>query len=57
MKEGGFGLAIRKKFFTMSVVRDLEKLPKEVVKIPSMEDFKTRLIEVTGRCLCTWPRV
>lgn len=45
MKEGGFGLAIRKKFFTMSVVRDLEKLPKEVVKIPSMEDFKTRSLE------------
>lgn len=47
LKDGGFGLAIMKKFFTMSVVRDLKKLPRVVVKIPSMEAFKSfsRLVE------------
>lgn len=47
LKYGGFGLAIRKKFFSMNVVRDLKKLPREVVKIPSMEAFKARLVEAS----------
>lgn len=57
LKEGGFGLAIRKKFFSMSVVRDWKKLPREVVKIPPMEVFKARLVEASGRGPCPWQRV
>lgn len=40
LKEGVFGLAIRKK-----LKKDLKTLPREAVKIPSMEAFKARLVE------------
>jgi len=43
LKEGGFRLDIRKKFFTMRVVRHWHRLPREVVGAPSLEAFKTRL--------------
>jgi len=43
MKEGRFRLDIRKKFFTMSVVRPWHRLPKEVVDAPSLETFRVRL--------------
>ncbi|KFQ63913.1 hypothetical protein N334_08064, partial [Pelecanus crispus] len=42
-KEGGFGLRIRKKFFTMRVVRPWDRLPREVVDVLSLEVFKVRL--------------
>ncbi|KFV44762.1 hypothetical protein N341_07515, partial [Tyto alba] len=44
LKEGRFSLDIRKKFFTMRVVKHLNKLPKEVVDAPSLEAFKFRLV-------------
>jgi len=43
LKEGGFKLDIRKKFFTMSVVRHWNRLPREAVEVPSLEVFKARL--------------
>ncbi|KFV50587.1 hypothetical protein N341_12437, partial [Tyto alba] len=42
-KEGRFILEIRKKLFTLRVVRHWNRLPKEVVSVPSLEEFKARL--------------
>ena len=43
LKEGRFRLDIRKKFFTVSVVRHCNRLPREVMDAPSLEVFKARL--------------
>ncbi|KFQ93978.1 hypothetical protein Y956_03092, partial [Nipponia nippon] len=43
LKEGRFRLHIRKKFFTMRVVKHWNRLPREVVDAPSLETFKARL--------------
>ncbi|KFQ31598.1 hypothetical protein N332_04082, partial [Mesitornis unicolor] len=43
LEEGRFRLHIRKKFFTMRVMRPWHRLPREVVDAPSLEVFKTRL--------------
>jgi len=43
LKESRFRLDIRKKFFTMMVVRCWNRLPREVVDAPSLEAFKARL--------------
>ena len=43
LKEGRFRLDIRKKFFTMRVMKPWNRLPREVVDAPSLETCKVRL--------------
>ncbi|KFP66145.1 hypothetical protein N322_11749, partial [Cariama cristata] len=48
LKEGRFRLDIRKKFFTMRVVRHWNRLLREIVDAPSLEVFKARLDGALG---------
>ncbi|KFQ63745.1 hypothetical protein N334_12405, partial [Pelecanus crispus] len=43
LKKNRFSLDIRKKFFTMRVVKHWHRFPGEVVEAPSLEIFKVRL--------------
>ncbi|KFM06107.1 hypothetical protein AS27_11144, partial [Aptenodytes forsteri] len=43
LKGGRFRLDIRKKFFTLRVVKHWHRLPREMVDAPSLETFKVRL--------------
>ncbi|KFR09290.1 hypothetical protein Y956_07795, partial [Nipponia nippon] len=51
LKEGRFRLDIRKKFFTVTVVRHWNRLPREAVDAPSLEVFKARLDEVLNNLI------
>jgi len=43
LKEGRFRLDMRKKFFTLRVVNQWHRLPRELGDTPSLETFKARL--------------
>jgi len=43
VREGGFRLDIRKKFFTVAVAKHWDRFPREVVEAQSLETFKARL--------------
>jgi len=43
LKGGRFRLDLRKKFFTMRVVKRWHRLPRETLDAPSVEVFKARL--------------
>jgi len=43
LKEGRFRLDTKKKFFTLRVVRQWNRLPREMAHVPSLETFKARL--------------
>jgi len=43
LREGRFRLDIRKKFFTVRVVKHWNRLPRAVVDAPSLETFQARL--------------
>jgi len=43
LQEGRFRSDIKKKFFTMRVVKHWNLLPRDAVDVPSLEVFKTRL--------------
>jgi len=43
LKEGRFRLDIRKKFFTLRVVKHWNRLPREAVDAPCLEVFRARL--------------
>ena len=48
LRQGWFRFDIRRKFFTQRVVTHWNRLPKEVVDVPSLEAFKARLDVAVG---------
>ncbi|KFQ89740.1 hypothetical protein N337_07238, partial [Phoenicopterus ruber ruber] len=51
LKEGRYRLDIRKKLFTMKVVKHWDRLLREVVDAPSLETFKVRLDGALGNLI------
>ena len=51
LKEGRFRLNIRKKSFTVRVVRLWNRLPSDVAVVPSSETSKARLDQALGNLI------
>ncbi|KFQ24108.1 hypothetical protein N332_01492, partial [Mesitornis unicolor] len=51
LDKGRFRLDIRKKFFTVRVVRHWSRLPREVVDAPSLKVFEARLDRALGNLI------
>ena len=51
LKEGRFRLDIRKKYFTMKMMRHWNRLPSDVVDASSLETFKARLDKALGNLI------
>lgn len=54
MKEGKFSLDIRKKFFSVRVVRHWNMLPKEAVNVPTLAEFKAWLDQALSNWFSEW---
>ena len=51
LKEARFRLDVRKKFFTVGVLKCWNTFPREVVEAPSLETFKLRLDRVLSNLI------
>jgi len=51
LKEDRFRLDIRKKSFTVRVVRHWDGLPRDVVDAPTLETFKVKLGKTLGNLI------
>ncbi|KFZ62445.1 hypothetical protein N338_09590, partial [Podiceps cristatus] len=51
LKEERYRLDLRKKFFTMQVVKHWNRLPSEVVEAPSLDIFKAGLDVALGNLI------
>ena len=51
LKEGRFRLDIRKKYFTVRIVRHWNRLPSVVIEVSSLETFKTSLHNALGNLI------
>ncbi|KFZ61078.1 hypothetical protein N338_03225, partial [Podiceps cristatus] len=51
LTERRYRLDIRKKFFTMQVVKRWNKLPREMVEVRSLDTFKVRLDVALGNLI------
>ena len=54
LKEGRFRLDTRKRSSTVRVVRHCNRLPSDVVYVPSMETFKARLDQALSNLIYLW---
>ena len=52
LRQGRFRLDNMRKFFTQRVVTHWNRLPKEVVDVPSLKTFKARLDVALGSLVC-----
>ena len=54
LKEGRFRRDIRKRSFTVRLVRHWHRLPRDVVSAPSLETFKAGLDQALGSLMELW---